>query len=83
MSTYKRKADFFETPEGKEVEQTLYLMVADTTYNTNASYSANTTVYPNNKIPFVAKHMDYLRNHPTTDPRHYISNLRLITRIKT
>jgi hypothetical protein len=80
MATYKRKSDFFESEEGIEIEQKLRLMAQDATYHTGSSYSANSTLYPDNLIPFVDKHMSYLRNHPTTDPQHYLSNLRLITR---
>jgi len=82
MSGYKRKPDFFETEEGKRVEQTLKIMAKDNAYSTEPSYSANTKLYPNNIIPFVNKHMDYLKSHPTTDPSHYLSNLRLITRVR-
>ena len=82
MATYKKKADFFQTEEGISVEKSLRTMVADNTYNTKSSYSANSELYPNNLIPFVNKHMEYLRSHPATDPQHYLSNLRLMTRVK-
>lgn len=82
MPTHKRKSDFFETDEGIEVEQALRKMAIDLQYNTTSSYSANSEQYPDNLIPFVEKHMAYLRNHPATDPWHYLSNLRLITRFR-
>ncbi len=82
MPIYKKKSDFFETEEGIEFEKTLVVMAKDSSYNTGPSYSANSELYPNNLIPFVNKHMDYLRNHPTTDPQHYLANLRLMTRIR-
>jgi len=82
MSTKKKAINFFESEEGLEVLSTLKSMALDGAYNTQASYSANTVTYPDNSIPFVDKHMNYLRAHPATDPRQYLSNLRLMTRIK-
>lgn len=82
MPTMKKKFNFFESEEGVAVKQTLRLMTEDTRYNTDSSYSADSGSYPNNLIPFVDKHMNYLRSHPSTDPQHYLSNLRLITRLR-
>jgi hypothetical protein len=82
MSTYKRKIDFFETNEGEEVMEMLQAMCADATYNTESSYSSKTELHPDNLISFKEKHVDYLRNHPTTNPFQYLSNLRLMTRIR-
>lgn len=82
MSTYSKKADFFETPEGVRARQILIAMAADAGYTTVSSYSANSELYPDHKIPFVEKHMEYLRAHPATDPEHYLSNLRLMTRLR-
>lgn len=80
MATYKKKLDFFATEEGREFEQELLTMAKDVAYNTKPSYSANSELYPDNLIPFVEKHKAYIRNHPKTDPRHYLANLRLIVR---
>lgn len=82
MATYKRKPDFFETAEGVQVMVMLRAMAEDTAYNTESSYSANTGLYPDHLIPFVNKHMEYLRTHPSTDPDHYLANLRLMTRFR-
>ncbi len=82
MAIYKRKSDFFETNEGLGILESLRIMARDTTYNTDSSYSANSNLYPDHLIPFVAKHMEYLKNHPSTDPEHYLANLRLMTRIR-
>ena len=82
MSKYKKKTDFFETEDGVEVVRILKQMSLDDTYNTRSSYSANTEVYPDNLIPFVQKHVDYLRAHPAVNPRQYIANLRLRTRLR-
>lgn len=82
MPTLTKRPNFNDSDEGRAVRRQLQSMVADGNYATRSSYSANTALYPDNIIPFVDKHMEYLRNHPATDPQHYLSNLRLITRVK-
>lgn len=82
MAVAKRNTHFFESPEGLEIVETLKVMAKDTSYNTKSGYSANNTLYPDNVMTFVDKHVNYLIKHPTMDPHHYISNLRLMTRIK-
>lgn len=82
MSTVKKRVNFFESLEGLEIKRILTVMALDTAYNTDSSYSANSELYPDNLIPFVAKHMSYLNAHPSTDPQHYVSNLRLMTRVR-
>ncbi len=82
MPTLKKRIDFNQSEEGVEVKGILKDMELDKLYNTISSYSANQDLYPNNLIPFIDKHMDYLRTHPSIDTKHYISNLRLMTRIR-
>lgn len=82
MPTLKKKSDFFETQEGIEVEKALRAMVEDSAFSTESSYSANAVIYPNNLISFVDKHMNYLKQHQNVNPTHYLSNLRLMTKIK-
>ncbi len=82
MAVQRKKNDFFESEEGAVIVRTLELMAKDATYNTTSSYSANSVLYPDNLIPFVDKHLNYLRTHPTTNPHYYVANLRLMTRIK-
>jgi hypothetical protein len=82
MPTYKKRPDFFNSEDGVLTLQVLEAMAVDSSYNTEPSYSANTMLYPNNLIPFVDKHMIYLRDHPRINPQQYISNLRLMTKIK-
>lgn len=82
MSSYKNKQEFFATEEGIHFIQSLKAMVADRTYKTDPTYSANSTLYPNNLIPFVDKHKFYLSDHPSTNPGQYLSNLRIVTRIR-
>lgn len=80
MSSYKKRPDFYETEEGQQAKELLKAMVKDTSYSTESSYSADAEHYPDGQIPFVAKHMAYLKNHPATDPGQYLSNLKLMTR---
>jgi hypothetical protein len=82
MPTAKKRVHFKESELGVEIKQALIAMASDTRFNTVSSYSSNTTTYPDHLISFVDKHMEYLENHPTTDPGQYVSNLRLMTRIK-
>lgn len=77
-----KKPNFIDSYEGQAAKQQLQSMVADDTYMTESSYSPNAELYPNNLIPFVDKHMEYLRSHPSTNPQHYLSNLRMITRLR-
>jgi hypothetical protein len=60
------------------VRAKLLAMIQDDSMNTNASYSANSNLYPDNEIPFVDKHMAYLMSHPKVDFEHYLGNLRLM-----
>jgi hypothetical protein len=82
MSSQK-KTRLFTEEEAVEIERRLRVMAGDITYNTESSYSTNSEAYPDNLIPFVDKHMGYLRSHPRVDPEQYLSNLRLMTRIRT
>jgi hypothetical protein len=80
MAMMKTRAGFVDTEKGIEIRHKLHLMTQDDTYNTTSSYSANDLSYPDNRIPFVDKHMNYLVGHPMLDPDKYIANVRLITR---
>ncbi len=82
MSIPSKKINFSDSDEGVATKYQLQVMVSDDIYMTDSSYTANIKLYPDNLMPFVDKHMEYLRNHPATNPRHYLSNLRLITRRK-
>lgn len=80
MASVKKRISFFDSAEGIEARRLLQRMVLDATYKTSPTYSTNSAVYPDNLIPFVDKHMNYLNAHPNVDVRHYMANLRLITR---
>ena len=76
----KSKAPSFINQE--EIEKQLKEIQHDLTYNTKSTYSANVNLYPDNKMPFVAKHLAYLKAHSALDPEQYIANLRLMTKIR-
>jgi len=57
-------------------------MTGDSSYNTAPSYSNDTALYPDNLIPFVDKHMNYLVNHPALEASQYLANVRLVTRVR-
>lgn len=55
----------------------------DDSFNTCASsYSANIEMYPDNQIPFIDKHIAYLMAHPQVDYDQYLSNLRLMLKVR-
>ncbi|QQS64487.1 hypothetical protein IPO96_02780 [Candidatus Saccharibacteria bacterium] len=80
MSGHKKRINFYESEEGIEAKKLLEAMAENVSYNTESSFSANTNLYPDHEMSFVAKHMAYLQLHPGTDPKQYISNLRLMTK---
>ncbi len=82
MRSTKQETDFLNSEAGMKARQVLELMVKDTIYNTEPSHSANTEMYPDNMMPFVDKHMNYLSSRSTVNPDLYLSNLRLMTRIR-
>lgn len=82
MATTNKKVNLFDTEEGVAIKKALELMVADKAYNTESTYTADSVNYADNVLPFVDKHMKYLLSHPSLNPRQYLANLRLITRIR-
>lgn len=81
MSLLKKRADFLGTAEAEEVKQVLRSMVQSDVYKTTPTYTTNTQAYPDNRIPFVDKHIEYLSRHPNLDIDQYLSNLRLSTHL--
>jgi len=82
MPSTQRKSNFYDSEAGAEAKQVLRSMVSDKAFNTEASYSANSDLYPKHSMSFEEKHMAYLNAHPATDSRHYLANLRLMTRVR-
>ena len=82
MKTYKKRPDFFTSEDGLRAAKVLNLMVLDEGYTTEPSFSLDSEKYANNLIPFTEKHLLYLQNNPATNLDHYLSNLKLKTRIR-
>ncbi len=82
MATYNKKPDFYTSEEGITAADVLRSMVLDKMYMTEPTFSANTEKYSDNRIPFIDKHLEYLKNHPSTNTDHYLSNLKLMTKIR-
>lgn len=81
MPTATKK--FLDCPETiARIEHELEKMVANPGFSTESSYSANVEAYPDHLIPFVAKHMAYLHTHPKVNPDQYLSNLRMMTKVR-
>ncbi len=62
----------------EEVRQVLVLMEGDSSLITESAFRANSEVWPDNRISFTENHLAYLKGHPSTNPQHYLSNLRLM-----
>ena len=82
MASFSKRVNFFTSDEGLQAKKLLKSMAEDNGYNTVSTYSANSERYPDNRISFVDKHMNYLNSHPAIDPNHYIANLRLMTKLR-
>ncbi len=82
MSVMKKRNYLTDSQEGAQIKHLLRLMELDQSFNTEASYSANSNLHVNHTISFTDKHLTYLNNNPQVDPTHYLANLRLITKIR-
>lgn len=81
MPTFKR-SDFITSEDGIKATEILNQMFLDDAYITQPSFSANSEKYTDNLIPFIDKHLNYIQSHPSTNYEHYLSNLKLMTRIR-
>ena len=71
--------DFMTLEEAKEELQSFE---DDPTMNTVGRYSPSADDEPNNIMPFHKIHMGYLTKNKSVDPRNYLSNLRLMIKIR-
>ncbi len=74
-----RQQAFFKSETATLARTELKLMADDPRYNTRGTFSARHT---SNTMPFVERHMKYLSEHPKLDARHYLSNLKFMTKLK-
>jgi len=72
----------FGTVEETEILAMLEQMEADPLYNTQSRYVADTEKYPDNVITFSQIHMGHLKKLPSVNPHQYISNLKLMTKVR-
>lgn len=68
--------------EEEEIKTALLAMESDNNLLTKSAYKANGEQWPGNTISFMDTHLLYIKTHPTLDPSHYLSNLRLMLRKK-
>ncbi|MGY4893414.1 MAG: hypothetical protein ACO1N2_01830 [Candidatus Saccharimonadota bacterium] len=78
-ATTQRAVEFLKSPEGVAVYEQLLEMVDDKGYNTASTYSPSSE---NGNLLFIDKHMSYLCSHAGVVPAQYLSNLRLVTKVR-
>jgi len=71
---------FLASEEATSLRAELEKMVTSPLFNTKSTYSPASL---DSDLLFVDKHMTYLSKHPTTNPQQYLSNLRLMTRLRS
>lgn len=69
---------FLVSKEAETIRETLEAMMDDPEFNTTSLYSSAA----GEKQLFVDKHLRYLSLHTNLNADHYLSNLRLMTRIR-
>ena len=69
---------FLDSSEALEIRDLLKDMMTDPEFNTKSMYSPSA----GGDVLFVDKHMDYLSQHTALNVSHYLSNLRLMTRVR-
>lgn len=75
----QRALQFLESDNGKTAYIELLRMVDDAEYNTTSTFSPRAE---NGTLLFVDKHMNYLCAHLDVNANQYLSNLRLISKIR-
>lgn len=75
----QRAQEFLKSEEGRAVYDELLKMVDDTTYNTVSTFSPSAE---DGNLLFIDKHMGYLCSHLAVNSSQYLSNLRLITKVR-
>lgn len=83
MQPKKKRVYSNGTQEEQKVREALELMVHDSSYNTEPTYTVINAAYPDGILSFVEKHMRYLNMYPKLDVHMYLANLRLKTRIRS
>lgn len=66
----------------QEVADALQEMQDDPALITVSAFTTNSEAWPDNQMPFVQYHLNYLRTHKLARPQGYLSNLRIMLRIQ-
>ncbi len=74
-----RAQAFLDSEAGQAIYDELIAMVNDEGYNTTSTFSPGAE---NGSLLFVDKHMNYLCSHLDVNANQYLSNLRLITKVR-
>lgn len=69
---------FLDSKEANEIRDILKEMMNDPEFNTKSMYSSTA----GGDVLFVDKHIEYLSQHTGLNVSHYLSNLRLMTRVR-
>lgn len=75
----QRAQEFLKSDEGREVYEELMKMVEDSSYNTVSTFSPSAE---DGTLLFIDKHMSYICSHLGVNSAQYLSNLRLITKVR-
>ncbi len=66
------------TMSEEEIITRLKVLENDPSMKSESIYSPAATEWPDSRLPFIERHLAYLRAHKTVNPEHYISNLALM-----
>lgn len=78
MSVYGGKSEFLRSELAKTLRKELQEMVDNPSYNTHTRYS----VLSPDGSHFVERHMEYMSGYLQMDHMQYVSNLKLMTKVK-
>lgn len=76
----QRAQEFLKSEAGLAAYGELMKMLEDENYKTVSSFSPSAE---DGKLLFIDKHMNYLCTHLSVNANQYLSNLRLITKVRT
>lgn len=82
MPSAYTKAQMSNFMQESDIIEHLQEMLQDESFITEPGYSIDSEQYPDNKVPFVEDHIGYLKRHRQVDPSHYLSNLRIMLKIR-
>ncbi len=72
------RQEFLETSAGVHAKRELQHMVTSSSYDTGGSQDPLVGL----TLTFVERHLNYLMRHPYVSTEAYLSNLRIMTKVK-